>query len=427
MRRNRDEREPDMSDTFVIVGGGLAGAKAAETLRAEGFEGRLVLIGDETERPYERPPLSKGYLLGNDPRDVAFVHDASWYGDNNIDLLLGVRATSLDRSKRTLTLDGFEPLVYDKLLLATGSRPRHLDIPGNDLSGVRYLRTLPDADSLVYSLKDGVRVVIIGAGWIGLETAAATREHGGQATVIEMASLPLQRVLGDEVATIYANLHRAHGVDLRFSAGVAEFVGSVGELMAVRLPDGTEIPADVAIVGIGITPNVELAAEAGIAVENGVLTDARLQTSDPNVYACGDVANAHNPMIGKQIRVEHWANALNGGPAAAKAMLDPNADYDYVPYFYSDQYDLGMEYSGYVEPDGYDRVVFRGGTDIVDGKAPEFIAFWVKAGRVLAGMNANVWDVQDDIQKLVRAGYGGRAVDLDRLADPNVPLGELLD
>jgi 3-phenylpropionate/trans-cinnamate dioxygenase ferredoxin reductase subunit len=416
-----------MSDTYVIVGGGLAGAKAAETLRAEGFDGRVVLIGDETERPYERPPLSKGYLLGNDPRDSAFVHEASWYSANNVDLLLGVRATDLNLHKRQVTLDGFEPLRYDKLLLATGARPRHLEIPGSDLGGVRYLRTLPDADGLVYALKDGARVVVIGAGWIGLETAAAAREHGAQATVVEMAPLPLQRVLGDEVATIYANLHREHGVDLRMSSGIAEFVGSVGALSAVRLADGTEIPADLAIVGVGVLPNTELASAAGLHIDNGIVVDAQLRTSDPSVYACGDVANWHNPALGTSLRVEHWANALNSGPVAAKSMLGQDVTYDEVPYFYSDQYDLGMEYSGYVEPGGYDRVVFRGATDFMDGKAPEFIAFWVKDGRVLAGMNANIWDVQDDIRKLVRAGFAGRAVDLDRLADPNVPIAELAD
>jgi 3-phenylpropionate/trans-cinnamate dioxygenase ferredoxin reductase component len=415
-----------VSETFVIIGGGLAGAKAAETLRTEGFEGRIVLVGDETERPYERPPLSKEYLLGTGPRDMAFVHDGSWYAEKNIDLLLGVRVTALNPAKRTLTLDGFEPVAYDKVLLATGSRPRRLDLPGSDHTGVRYLRTLPDADNLLASLTDGAHVVVIGGGWIGLETAAAARKHGANATVIERSALPLQHVLGDEVASIYANLHQAHGVDLRPSSGIAEFVGAGGALRGVKLTDGSEIPADVAIVGVGVVPNVELATAAGLDVDNGVLTDASLRTSDPAIYACGDVANSHNPLIGSRIRVEHWANALNGGPAAAKSMLDQDMTYDRVPYFYSDQYDLSMEYSGYVEPGGYDQVVFRGATEFVDGKAPEFVAFWVAGGRVLAGMNANVWDVQDDIQRLVRAGYAGTSVDLARLADSNVPLGDLL-
>jgi len=414
-----------VSETFVIVGAGLAGAKAAETLRAEGFEGRIVLVGEESARPYERPPLSKGYLLGKDPRDKAFVHDTGWYGEKDIELVLGVRATELDTARRTVILDEFEPLRYDKLLLATGSRVRELDVPGATLNGVRYLRTLPDSDRLVEALLPGAHVVIVGAGWIGLETAAAAREHGATVTLVEVADLPLQRVLGDEVAQVFADLHRAHGVDLRFGTGVAEFVGSTGVMTSVKLTDGTEVPAAAAIVGVGITPNTELAAAAGLTVDNGVVTDAALRTSDPRVYACGDVANSENPLLGRRIRVEHWANALNGGPAAAKAMLGQQVVYDRVPYFFSDQYDLGMEYSGWVEPGGYDRVVFRGDPAVKDGKAPEFVAFWVKDGRVLAGMNVNVWDAQDDIQKLVRAGYAGTIVDLDRLADPGTPLTDL--
>jgi 3-phenylpropionate/trans-cinnamate dioxygenase ferredoxin reductase subunit len=406
--------------TFVIVGASLAGAKAAETLRAEGFTGRIVLVGEETERPYERPPLSKGYLLGKDPRDKAFVHEATWYADHDIELVLGVRVTQLRPDRHVITLDGVEPLHYDKLLLATGSRVRTLDVPGSDLSGVRYLRTFTEADTLLDHLRHSGRVVVIGAGWIGLETAAAARSYGAEVTVVEMDSLPLRRVLGDEAAQIFADLHRAHGVDSRFDARVAEFRGAGGRLTGVRLVDGTELPADLAIVGIGIRPNTELAETAGLAVDDGITVDAALRTSDPDIYACGDVAYADNPLLGRRVRVEHWANALNGGKAAARAMLGQEVVYDRVPYFFSDQYDLGMEYSGHVEPGGYDRVVFRG-----DVPAREFIAFWVKDGRVLAGMNVNVWDVTDDIQKLVRAGYAGEPVDLARLADPNVALGEL--
>jgi 3-phenylpropionate/trans-cinnamate dioxygenase ferredoxin reductase subunit len=410
---------------FAIVGASLAGAKASETLREAGFTGRVVLIGDETERPYERPPLSKGYLAGSQERGEAFVHDAQWYSEHDIDLMLGVRATKLSPATRTLTLDGFEPLRYSKLLLATGSRVRHLDVPGADLAQVRYLRTLADADRLLEAMRSAGNVVVIGAGWIGLETAAAARGHGANVTVVEMDSLPLRRVLGDEVATVYAELHRAHGVTFRFGSGVSEFRGMGGQLTGVVLSDGTELPADLAIVGVGITPAVELAETAGLAVDNGVLTDASLRTSDPDIYAAGDVANVDSPLLGRRIRVEHWANALNGGPAAARAMLGEQVVYDPVPYFFSDQYDLGMEYAGFAAAGGYDRVVFRGDPSVVDGKAPEFIAFWAKDGRVLAGMNANVWDVNDDIQALVRAGYAGKAVDLARLADPDVPLGEL--
>jgi 3-phenylpropionate/trans-cinnamate dioxygenase ferredoxin reductase component len=411
---------------FVIVGAALAGAKAAETLRSEGFDGQIVLIGEETERPYERPPLSKEYMVGKAPRDKAFVHDENWYGDNDVELLLGVSVTALDPATHSLTLDGFEQMRYDKLLLATGSRPRRLDLPGNDLSGVRYLRVLPDADLILEGLRPGARVVVIGGGWIGLETAAAAVSHGSTVTVIENDTLPLRRVLGDEVASIYAKLHSSHGVDFRPSSGVSEFVGSVGSLTGVTLSDGSVIPADMAIVGVGVVPNVELATAAGIHVDNGVVTDAALRTSAPDVYACGDVASFMSPLVGKHIRIEHWANALNGGPAAARSMLGQDVSYDRVPYFFSDQYDLGMEYAGYVEPGGYDQVVFRGHTEIVDGKAPAFLAFWIRDGRMLAGMNCNIWDVQDDIQRLVQAGYAGTPVDAAKLANADVSLGDLI-
>lgn len=407
---------------YVIVGASLAGAKAAEALREAGFAGQVVLIGEETELPYERPPLSKGYLQGNDPRESAEVHDADWYPQHDIRLMLGVRVTNLDPATHTLTLDGVGTQGYDRLLLTTGSRVRRLGVPGEDLGNVRYLRTLPESDALLERFRSGVgRVVVVGAGWIGLETAAAARHHGAEVTVVEMDQLPLRRVLGDEVSSIYANLHRGHGVDFRFGQGVREFRGSAGVLTGVVLSDGTELPADLAIVGVGIVPATELAVAGGLEVDNGVAVDEALRTSDPDIYAAGDVASVLHPLLGKRIRVEHWSNALNGGAAAGRSMAGREVVYDNVPYFYSDQYDLGMEYAGYVEPGGYDRVVFRG-----DPGGGEFIAFWVKDGRVLAGMNANIWDVQDDIQKLVRAGFSGRAVDLDRLADPSVPLGELV-
>ncbi len=412
--------------TYVIVGASLAGAKAAETLRTEGFTGRVVLVGDETERPYERPPLSKGYMLGKEPRDKAFVHDALWYSNNNVELVLGVRATALDVKAHTVTLDDVEPLRYDKLLLATGSRVRRLEVPGSDNLGIHYLRTITEADMIRNDLREGAQVVIVGAGWIGLEITAAARTHGATVTVVETDTLPLRRVLGDEVAEVFAAVHQAHDVDFRFSSGVQEFGGLGGRVTHVVLADGTEVPADVAVVGVGIRPATELAEGAGLHVDNGIVTDSSLRTSDPDVYACGDVASSHNPLFGKQIRVEHWANALNGGKAAAKAMLGLEMVYDRVPYFYTDQYDLGMEYSGYVEPGGYDQVVFRGDPSIVDGKVPEFLAFWVKSGRVLAGMNVNIWDVNEAIQTLVRAGAAGKAVDLDRLADPSVALTELV-
>jgi 3-phenylpropionate/trans-cinnamate dioxygenase ferredoxin reductase subunit len=416
--------------TFVIVGASLAGAKAAETLRAEGFVGRIVLVGEEVERPYERPPLSKGYLLGTEPREKAFVHDADWYAQQRIELLLGRRATDLDPSSRTLTLDGSEPLRYDKLLLATGSRVRTLDVPGADLPGVRYLRSIEQSDELGAALRSGGPVVIVGAGWIGLEVAAAARKHGCPVTVVEKDELPLRRVLGDEVAAIYRDLHLAHGVDFRFGTGVREFGALDGRLTGVVLDDGTELPADLVLVGVGIRPATELAEAAKLEVDDGVVTDAALRTADPDIYACGDVAAAHHPLLGTRLRVEHWSNALNGGPAAARSMLGQPVEYDRVPYFFTDQYtdtpSLGMEYRGHVGPDGYDQVVFRGDPTIRPTADPEFFAFWLRAGRVLAAMNVNRWDDGEPLEALVRAGHQGRSVDPDRLADPEVPLTDLL-
>lgn len=410
--------------TFVIVGASLAGGKAAETLREEGFTGRVVLVGEETEPPYERPPLSKGYLVGNDPREQAFLHEEGWWGEHGIELLLGRRATMLDPAEHTVTLDGVEELRYDKLLLATGSRVRTLPLPGTDLHHVRYLRTINESDALQADLRAANRVVVIGAGWIGLEVAAAARGYGAEVTVVERDGLPLHRVLGNEVAALYRDLHVAHGVQFLFNTGVQELRGVGRTLRAVALSDGTELPADVVLIAIGITPATELAVAAGLTVDDGIVTDAALRTSDPDIYACGDVAQVPNSLAGRPLRVEHWANALDGGPAAARSMLDQPVTYDLLPFFFTDQYDLGMEFAGWVAPGEYDRVVFRGDPSLVDGKVPEYIAFWTRDGRVLAGMNVNVWDVSDQIQQLIRAG---KPIDAGRLADPSVPLPSLLE
>jgi 3-phenylpropionate/trans-cinnamate dioxygenase ferredoxin reductase subunit len=329
----------------------------------------------------------------------------------------------LDADTHTVTLDGVEELRFDKLLLATGSRVRTLRVPGHDLHHVSYLRTIDEADVLRALLQGGTRkVVVVGAGWIGLEVAAAARGHGAQVTVVEMDTLPLRRVLGDEVATLYRDLHAAHGVEFRFGVQAASFQGEGGELAGVVLSDGSELPADHALVGIGIIPATELAVAAGLTVEDGVVTDAALRTSHPDIYACGDVASTPNTVAGRRIRVEHWSNALNGGPAAARSMLGQEVSYDRVPYFFTDQYDLGMEYSGWVEPGGYERVVFRGDPALVDGKVPEYLAFWLDdRARVRAGMNVNIWDRTDEIRDLVGTGRPG---DPGKLADPSVPLAE---
>jgi 3-phenylpropionate/trans-cinnamate dioxygenase ferredoxin reductase subunit len=407
-----------MTTAHVIVGASLAGAKAAETLRDEGFDGPVVLIGEETERPYERPSLSKDYLLGKAERDAIYVHAPTWYAEHDVDLRLGTRVTAVDPAAHEVTLADGSRIGYAKLLLTTGSSPRRLPVSGTDADGVLYLRRVADSDRIRTALQSASQVAVIGAGWIGLEVAAAARAAGVEVTVLEAAELPLLRVLGREVAEVFAGLHREHGVDLRFGVKVAEITESGGRADGVRLTDGSRIPADLILVGVGITPNSELAKAAGLEVANGIVTDARLQSSGPDIYAAGDVVNAYHPLLGRHVRVEHWANALNQPQTAARAMLGQDAVYDLVPYFYTDQYDLGMEYAGHVEPGGYDQVVFRGSAE-----RREFVAFWLSGGRVRAGMNVNTWDVNEVIQAIVR---GGRIVDPGRLADPSVPLEEFV-
>jgi 3-phenylpropionate/trans-cinnamate dioxygenase ferredoxin reductase subunit len=398
---------------FVIVGGGLAGARAAGTLRAEGYDGPLVLLAGESEDPYERPPLSKGYLLGTAEREKGRVHDAGWYAANDVDLRTGVRATGLDPAGHRVTLDTGEGIPYAKLLLATGSSARRLAVPGADLEGIRYLRTLVDADRLLADLSGGGRnVVVVGAGWIGLEVAAAARHHGNAVTIVEPQPTPLHAVLGAQMGNVFAGLHRGHGVDLLTSTTVREFRGSGGRVTSAVTDGHAGLPADVVVVGVGAIPATEVAASAGLEADNGIVTDHALRTSAPDVFAAGDVAAAFHPLYGRHVRVEHWANALNQGPAAARSMLGQDVTYARVPYFFTDQYDLGMEYSGLGGPG--DTVVCRGNPD-----SGEFIAFWTADGRVTAGMNVNVWDVTEPIQQLIRSR---RQVQAARLADPGTPL-----
>jgi 3-phenylpropionate/trans-cinnamate dioxygenase ferredoxin reductase component len=403
--------------TFVIVGGGLAGAKAAETLRAEGFDGEVVLFGDEQEVPYERPPLSKEYLLGKAERESAFVHPADWYPEQHIDLRSGVTVDAIEPAAHTVTYRG-QRHPYDKLLLATGASPRRLDIPGAGLDGVLYLRRLADSDALRQAFRRGARVVIVGAGWIGLETAAAAQQAGSSVTVLEPQPTALYGALGPELGEKFARLHADHGVEFRFGESAAEIHGDAARRVgSVLTSSGKIVPADVVVAGIGAEPNTGLASAAGLAVSNGVLTDAALRTSDADIFAAGDVANSAHPLLGRSVRVEHWSNALNGGPAAARSMLGQEVSYDRVPYFFSDQYDLGMECSGLPSPGTYDQVAYRG-----DAEGLEFVAFWLNAGAVVAGMNVNVWDVTGDIQSLIRSR---RPVDVARLTNPDVPLSEV--
>ena len=402
------------SQTFLIVGASLAGAKAAETLRAEGFDGRVVLLGDEPQRPYERPPLSKEYLRGEKDFDAAAVHSAGFYDEQQIELRASTVVTGVDPGASEVTLSSGERIGYDRLLVATGAAPRRLSVPGADLDGVHYLRSVTDADTLRHAIGPSSEVVVIGAGWIGAEVAASARQLGATVAMVELAAVPLERVLGPEVGAIYRDLHAEHGADLHFGVGVDALLGSTA-VEAVRLSDGTVLSATAVVVGVGVTPRVELAEAAGLAVDNGIVVDEHLQTSAPGVFAAGDVANAFHPRYGTRIRLEHWSAALNQGPVAARNMLGKATVYDRTPYFFSDQYDFGMEYRGWAP--SFEQVVFRG-----EPASRAFIAFWLRHGRVAAAMNANVWDVGESIEALLQAG---RPVTPARLADPEVDLAEL--
>jgi 3-phenylpropionate/trans-cinnamate dioxygenase ferredoxin reductase component len=400
--------------TNVIVGAGLAGAKAAEALRDEGFDGRIVLIGDEAELPYERPPLSKDYLRGESPRENARVHSDGFYLDNEIELRTSTTVERLELDRRAVALADGERVGYDRLLLATGAAPRRLSVPGSELDGIHYLRELRDADAIAARLERGGRVVLIGAGWIGAEVAASARQKGLDVTVVGREELPLERILGSELGRIYADIHRDRGVELIGGAVLDRFEGGTA-VERVRLADGRALETDFVVVGVGVEPRTGLARNAGLAVDDGILVSERLETNVGGVFAAGDVANAYHPFYGRRLRVEHWANALNQPLVAARAMLGKPASYEQLPYFFSDQYDVGMEYSGYATK--WDEVVFRGDPD-----GREFIAFWLHGGRVVAAMNLNVWDVTDSIQALIRSR---QPVAAERLRDLDAALEEL--
>ncbi|TWD83010.1 3-phenylpropionate/trans-cinnamate dioxygenase ferredoxin reductase subunit [Kribbella amoyensis] len=413
-----------MSETqrIVIVGASLAGASAAETLRSEGYAGAVVLIGSESELPYERPPLSKDVLLGKEQPEVAQLHDQQWYDDNTIELRLGRTVTAIDPAAHTVTLDDDSTVGYDRLLIATGSRVRRLDVPGADLPGVHYLRTSAESKALTDAYAAKPRVVVIGAGWIGLESAAAARERGCEVTVLEPQKTALASVMGEQIGELYAELHRQHGVDLRFGEGVEAFEGT-DKVTGVRTSTGEVIPADLVVVGVGVQPNTELAESAGIRVAaredgSGIVTGPDLRTSADDVYAAGDVVRWEHPLFGRSVRVEHWANAKDSGATAAKAMLGQDATHDAIPYFFTDQYDLGMEYAGDVPRGASVHVVLRG-----DPSSGAYLAFWLDDdNHVLAGMHVNTWDTIDAIQDLIRSR---RSVDPGRLADSSVELSEV--
>jgi 3-phenylpropionate/trans-cinnamate dioxygenase ferredoxin reductase subunit len=401
--------------TFVIVGASLAGAKAAQELRDRGFDGRILLIGAESERPYERPPLSKDYLRGESDRAKAYVHDREFYAQHEIELITGHAVTELEAGARRVVLDDGGSVSFDKLLLTTGAEPRRIPAPGADLDGIYYLRTMADSDALRDRIEGGGKVAVVGAGWIGSEVAASARQKGAEVTLIDSLALPNERIFGSEIGSFYRDVHAQHGVELALGEGVEGFEGE-DRVTGVRTGSGRTIACDFAVVGIGVAPRVELALAAGLELENGVVVDDALRTSAANIYAAGDVANARHPFFARRIRVEHWANALNQGPAAARAMLGDAVSYDRIPYFFSDQYEVGMEYSGYAPE--WDEVVFRG-----DREGGEFIAFWLYDDRVIAGMNVNVWDVNEQVQALIRSR---QPVDPAALRDADTPLESLV-
>ena len=404
--------------SIVIVGGGLAGAKTAAALREKGYTGALTLFAAEPHLPYERPPLSKGYLLGQSPIEEATVYPREWYADHDVDLRLGTRVEAIDPGAHQVRASDGSTTAYDRLVLATGAVPRKLPIAGADSAGVHYLRTQDDAARIRETFGEGRRLIVVGGGWIGLEVAAAARAAGTDVTVIEAAELCLYGVLGTILATVFTELHERNGVHLQLSARLAEITTDGERVTGVRLEGGETIPAETVVVGIGVTPDVSLAAAAGLEVDNGVLVDASLRTSDPDIYAVGDIANVDHPVLGERIRVEHWATALNQPAVAAAAILGEDARWTELPYFYTDQYDLGMEYIGHVPAGTPDDVVIRG-----DLATLEFIAFWLAPdGRLLAGMNVNVWDVVDDIKALI---LRGEPVHRDQLRDPDTPLDQI--
>jgi 3-phenylpropionate/trans-cinnamate dioxygenase ferredoxin reductase subunit len=401
--------------TLVIIGASLAGAKAAEAARTAGYEGRLVLVGDEEHAPYERPPLSKAVLRGEAEPDSTRVHPDGFYEDHDIERVTGV-VTRIDPTERRVELDGGGTLPFDRGVLATGAEPRRLTVPGADLQGVRYLRTVDDAGGLHDAIGAAGRVAVIGAGWIGSEVAASARQMGADVVIVAPDPVPLRRVLGDRIGEVFRALHADHGVRLRLGVGVEALRGTgAGAVEEVVLGDGSTEAADLVVVGIGVTPRTELAAAAGAIVDDGVVVDQHLESGVPGLYAAGDVASAWHPHYRRHVRVEHWANALNQGAAAGRNAAGGREPYDRLPYFFSDQYDLGMEYVGLGAPD--DSVVVRG-----DLAGREFVAFWQRDGVVSAAMNVNVWDVVDDLRAIVASG---RPVDTGRLADEDVPFADV--
>lgn len=404
---------------ILIAGGGLAGATAAKTLRSEGFQGRITMACAENEQPYLRPPLSKEFLLGKAGEDAVPVLAADWYGENDVELVLGETVASADPAAHTARLGSGTELHFSKLLIATGAQPRRIPLPGSDLAGVTTFRTFNDSRRLKEELSGGGRrVVMIGSGWIGMELAAAASSYGNTVTLLGLEDVPLSTAIGPGLGGYFRSLHERHGVQFRLPASAAGITGVGGRASAVATDTGEILPADLLVMAVGVVPDTSLAETAGLEIRNGVVVDSSLRTSSPDVFAAGDVANALHPFTGDHHRSEHWSNALNGGKVAAKAMLGQDAELDMVPYFYTDQFDVSMEYWGY-------PTLAAGSVPVIRGALEDnnFLAFWLRDGAVVAGMSVN----QQRVQKPVKALISGRIpVDVERLADPAVPLDQLL-
>lgn len=400
--------------TNVIVGASLAGAKAAQALRENGFGGRVVLIGAEPDPPYERPELSKAFLLGSKELADLLVHPEGFYADHDIELHTGTTVTRIDRGAGQVHMDDGGPVSFDQLLLATGAVPRTLPVPGAGLPGVHQLRTVADSLALREAIPAAGRVVIVGAGWIGCEVAAAARTLGVGVDMLTPDEYPLVRVLGPQVGEVVRDLHADHGVRLHLGVGVDAIVGG-DRAEGVRLSDGRVLDGDLVVMGVGAAPRDDLARTAGLEVDNGVVVDEYLRSSDPRIFAAGDVANAWHPLLGARLRVEHWDTAAHQGSVAGANMAGVPTAYEKIPFFYSDQYDFGMEYRGHGS--GSDQVVLRG-----DPATRQFLAFWLRDGLVVAGMNANVWDAGEAVYALLRSRA---TVQAGQLADPDVDLGGL--
>jgi 3-phenylpropionate/trans-cinnamate dioxygenase ferredoxin reductase subunit len=403
-----------MTETFVIVGAGLAGGGAAATLREEGFDGRMVLIGAEPQPPYERPPLSKEYLRSESPFEQALFQAPDFYGENDIETRFGVRVTRVDATQKVMELDDGESVSYDALLVATGARNRRIPIPGLDLEGIYDLRTVADCDRIRAEISPGRKAVVVGMGFIGSEVAASLRHSGVEVAVVDRNTVPLRRVLGEEVGRVVEGIHRDHGTELIFEDEVAEFEGT-GGVERVTTQGGHRIECDFVVVGLGVEPVTEIFAGTGVQIDNGVLADEYCRTSVEGIYAAGDIANHYHPVFRRHIRVEHWQNALKQGPAAARNMMGKNEPYAEIPWFWSDQYEHNIQYAGFHTE--WDELVVRGTTE-----ERNFVAFYRKDGLMLAAVAVNRGR---DLRRSIPLIKNQVEISASKLSDPDVDLRTL--